>query len=107
MWPLSLCCSFAYPEKLLSQHFWPPSLRTDLEASVCETQKATFSALLHKLKEGSGLEKGLSFIPKMIEEVCHQVCTPEMRPLLYTEKSQMASIICSYSNAVIGTYPLK
>ena len=70
-------CSFMYPEKLLSQHFWTPTLRDQVRASVNNSKKSSFEVLLCKLEEGTGLtglKDELAFIPGMIECVGYCVC---------------------------------
>ena len=65
----SFSYSFAYPEKLLSQHFWTPSLRAELEKSTREAQRRAFTVLLSGLKKGADLERELRFIPAMAAQV--------------------------------------
>lgn len=58
-----------YPDKLLSQHFWGPSLREVVEAATREEKKKSLLSLLQQL-QAFKRDGPCGDVRLMIEQVC-------------------------------------
>ena len=59
-----------YPEKLLTQHFLSPAQRKEIEATLIEKKKRSFSTLVQLLKDTQEDDQ-LSALSKILEQVQH------------------------------------